>query len=114
MRFGGLLIVGLAALVTYWQNNDSGELLMLTVFAVVGVGLKLCGWNRWLVVAAFAISPMFEQSIRQTSVLTRGDLSAALTRPVVATLVAIVAFMIAAMIVVAIVRFVRTPSEAGA
>lgn len=113
MRVGGTVMIGLVALFTYWQNNEAAELLLLAGFAVVGIGLKLCGWNRWLAVAAFAISPVFEQTIRQAAVLGRGSLAYFADRPITVTLLAVVALMIAAMLVVAIVRFVRAPAEVG-
>lgn len=113
MRVGATVAIGIAALLTYWQNNEAVELLVLAAFAIVGIGLKLCGWNRWLAVAAFAISPVFEQTIRQAAVLGRGSLAFFVDRPVTLTLLAVVALLIVAMLVVAIVRFVRAPAEVG-
>ena len=112
MRAGGVVLIGLVALLIYWLNNDAADLIVLAAFAVVGVGLKLCGWNRWLLVTAFAISVPFEQTIRQAALLGRGSLAFSLERPATVVILSIVTVIVVAMIVVGIVRFVRTPAEA--
>ncbi len=114
MRIAGVVVVLLAGWITYRLNNDWTEIGLLAAAGLLGVAGKVCGWNRWLVIPALVIAPYFETTIRQAALIARGDLASHLTRPVVGVLVSVMAVMVAAMIVVAIVRFVRTPSEAGA
>lgn len=104
VRIAALVAIGLAAFISYRINNDVKDIVLLIIFGLLGLFARLSGWNRWLFMVAFAISPFLETNIRQVLILTRGEIAPALARPIAGSLAAIALIVIAGMLVAAIVR----------
>ena len=99
-------ILGAFALVftmagVYSVNNDVFDMWVVLGFGVVGWLMKKTGFEPGPLVLAFVLGPILEQSFRQSMLISGGDMTVFVTRPISGTFFAIIALFIIANIVTA-------------
>jgi putative tricarboxylic transport membrane protein len=92
----------------YSINNTITDIIIMNIFGVVGYLMKKVGYEGGPFILAFILGPMFENTLRQSLMMSRGDFSIFLTRPITLGLV------IAAFILLISPLFLRKRLELGA
>ena len=96
---------------TYSINNQTDDLIVMTVFGVVGyLGRKL-EFEMAPLILAFVLGPIFEQSLRQSLVISDGSFSIFMTRPISAGLIFISIFLLFVNLSKRFIRSRRTKLE---
>ena len=67
---------------TYSINNQTAELIVMTIFGVVGYLGKKFDFEMAPLILAFVLGPIFEQSFRQSLIISDGSFSIFITRPI--------------------------------
>jgi putative tricarboxylic transport membrane protein len=83
------LILVFCLIGTYSINNQKEELIIMTIFGVVGYLGKKFDYEMAPLILAFVLGPIFEQSLRQSLIISDGSFSIFITRPISAVLIAI-------------------------
>jgi len=82
-----LPIIVLLCLVGVFSVNASYvDLLTMAFFGIIGYVLKETGFKPAPLILALVIGPMIENSLRQSLLISGGDLSALILRPICLTL----------------------------
>ena len=90
---GGIILL-FAVIGIYSVNNSANDIFMLVVFTFVGVGLKLADYPLAPAVLAFVLGRPIEASLRQSLVISQGDATIFLTRPISVVLLSIALIVI--------------------
>ena len=90
----GAIIVLFSVIGIYSVNNSANDLFMLVVFTLVGVGLKLADYPLAPAILAFVLGRPIEASLRQSLVISQGDATIFLTRPISVVLLSIAMIVI--------------------
>lgn len=77
----------------YSINNTATDILIMNIFGVVGYLMKKLGYEGGPFILAFILGPMFENALRQSLMISKGDFSIFFTRPIALAFV-IVAFIV--------------------
>ena len=77
----------------YSINNTITDVIIMNIFGIVGYIMKKVGFEGGPFILAFILGPMFETTLRQSLMMSHGDFSIFLTRPISLILV-IVAFLV--------------------
>jgi putative tricarboxylic transport membrane protein len=88
------VILIFCAVGSYSMNNSLFDVYMMTVFGVVGFLMKRYGFEPAVLVLAFVIGPIMEQSLRQSLLLGDGSFAIFVTRPIAVVLLAAGALLI--------------------
>jgi len=80
------LIVLFCVVGVYSINNNVADVWLMLAFGLLGFLCRKFGFEVAPLVLALVLGPMLETSLRQSLVMSRGDLTTFLTRPVSATL----------------------------
>jgi putative tricarboxylic transport membrane protein len=109
IRIVAPLLLAACCLVS-WQVFDSAlsAIGLMLVFGLIGYGMIRCGFDRSLMFFAFALGTTFEENIRRSLLITRGDPTATFERPIAA------AFLMAGVLIFIVVRARRHRSRQGA
>jgi putative tricarboxylic transport membrane protein len=75
-------------------NNSYVDVLLVAVFGLVGYGLLKFGFEPAPLLLAFVLGPLMEENLRRSFLISRGDPSVFVTRPLSATLLAISAILL--------------------
>jgi TctA family transporter len=71
------IIAGIALLWACWfaysVNNLEWDVGVALVFGVFGIASKMYGWNRLVLLVGVFYSPLLEQSLRQSMLVSKGD-----------------------------------------
>ena len=78
----------------YSLNNNTFDVYMTAVFALIGYVLYKLNCEPAPLLLGFILGPMMEENLRRALLLSRGDWSAFVTRPLSASLLAAAALMI--------------------
>ena len=78
----------------YTLNNSTFDVYLTAIFAVVGYLFYKLGCEPAPLLLGFILGPMMEENLRRALLLSRGDWSAFVTRPLSAGLLAMAALMI--------------------
>jgi TctA family transporter len=73
MRLVAVITLLAAGYFAYTVNNSEWDVLIAALFGVFGVACKIYGWNRIVLLVGFAYSPLLEQSLRQSMLLSNGN-----------------------------------------
>ena len=90
-------IVLFCAIGVYSTNNNTWDIWMVAIFGVIGYLFIKLGAEPAPLLLGFILGPMMEENLRRALLLSRGDWSVFVTRPLSASLLA------AAMVLVVIV-----------
>jgi TctA family transporter len=74
-------ILMFCAIGAFGVNNASFDILLVAFFGVVGYGFAKIGCEPAPLILGFILGPLFEENLRRTLLLSRGDWSVFVTRP---------------------------------
>ena len=81
-------IVLFCAIGVYSTNNNVFDIWMVAIFGVIGYGFIKLGCEPAPLLLGFILGPMMEENLRRALLLSRGDWSVMITRPLSAGLLA--------------------------
>jgi TctA family transporter len=81
-------IVLFCAIGVYSTNNNVFDIWLVAIFGVVGYGFIKLGMEPAPLLLGFILGPMMEENLRRALLLSRGDWSVLVTRPLSASLLA--------------------------
>jgi TctA family transporter len=87
-------IVLFCAIGVYSTNNNTFDIWLVGLFGVIGYIFILLGCEPAPLLLGFILGPMMEENLRRALLLSRGDWSVLVTRPLSAGLLAGAAFLI--------------------
>ncbi len=82
-------IVLFCAIGVYSTNNNTFDIWMVAIFGVVGYTFIKMGCEPAPLLLGFILGPMMEENLRRAMLLSRGDWSVFVTRPLSASLLAV-------------------------
>jgi putative tricarboxylic transport membrane protein len=83
------LILVICLIGAYSLNNSTVELMIMVLCGIVGYLMNKYGYPAAPLVLALVLGPMFEESLRQTLIMSKGSLAIFFTHPISAVLVTI-------------------------
>jgi putative tricarboxylic transport membrane protein len=95
-------IVLFCAIGVYSTNNNTFDIWMVGIFGVVGYGFIKLGCEPAPLLLGFILGPMMEENLRRALLLSRGDWSVFVTRPLSASLLAAAALLLVIVLLPAI------------
>ncbi|MFM8623550.1 MAG: tripartite tricarboxylate transporter permease [Betaproteobacteria bacterium] len=87
-------IVLFCAIGVYSTNNNTWDVWMVAIFGVIGYAFIKLGCEPAPLLLGFILGPMMEENLRRALLLSRGDWSVFVTRPLSATLLAMAVLML--------------------
>jgi TctA family transporter len=78
----------------YSTNNNTWDICMVAIFGVIGYMFIKLGAEPAPLLLGFILGPMMEENLRRAMLLSRGDWSVFVTRPLSAGLLAAAALLI--------------------
>jgi putative tricarboxylic transport membrane protein len=75
----------------YSLNKNSGDVIIMIVFGVLGYIMRKFGYEEAPLIMAFILGPMFEAMLRRSLILSDGRLSIFLERPISAVILVLAA-----------------------
>jgi len=102
------IIVVLASIGTYSVSNNPWHVLMIAVFGLVGYVLVQCGCEPAPLLLGFVLGPLLEENLRRAMIISQGDPSVFVTRPISAVLLGLALTFL----LVAVLPAVRSKREA--
>ena len=107
-------IVLICSIGVYSMKNDVTDVSMMVIFGVIGYVLRKLQFELGPLLLAFVLGRILERSLRQALLISRGDISIFITKPISAFLLGIVALMILSSVIWAIYsRFKTKPPTPG-
>jgi putative tricarboxylic transport membrane protein len=73
----------------YGVNNNAADILLMLAFGVFGYLAEKFGYSLAPLVLAFVLGPLMETSLRQSLIISQGDFTVFVSRPISATLLAV-------------------------
>jgi len=95
-------IVLFCAIGVYSTNNNTFDIWMVAIFGVIGYGFIKLGVEPAPLLLGFILGPMMEENLRRALLLSRGDWSVLVTRPLSAGLLAAAALLLVVVMLPAI------------
>jgi len=92
------VIVLICSIGVYSMKNDVSDVMMMVLFGVVGYFFRKLQFELGPLLLAFVLGRILERSLRQSLLISRGDVSIFFARPISAVFLAVVALMILASI----------------
>ena len=96
----------------YSVSYNAVELVIMVVFGVVGYLMKKLGYEPAPLILAFVLSPMLENALRQSLIMSQGSFSIFVTRPISLVLLCLVSLVLATLLLPQAKRLV-TPEAVG-
>ena len=87
-------IVLFCAIGVYSENNNTFEIWMVAIFGVLGYVFHKLACEPAPLLLGLILGPMMEENLRRALLLSRGDWSVLVTRPLSATLLAVAAVLV--------------------
>ncbi|WP_137920029.1 tripartite tricarboxylate transporter permease [Hydrogenophaga sp. 2FB] len=87
-------IVLFCAIGVYSTNNNNFDIWMVALFGVIGYLFIKLGCEPAPLLLGFILGPMMEEYLRRALLISRGDWSVFVTRPISATLLAVAALLL--------------------
>src|SRR6187549_2747871 len=87
-------IVLFCAIGVYSTNNNTWDIWMVAIFGVIGYAFIKLGAEPAPLLLGFILGPMMEENLRRALLLSRGDWSVLVTRPLSAGLLAAAALLV--------------------
>jgi putative tricarboxylic transport membrane protein len=101
-------IVIICSIGVYSMKNDVSDVLMMVIFGVVGYLLRKFRFELGPLLLAFVLGRILERSLRQALLISKGDISIFIQKPISAFLLAIVALMILLSVAWALYRLFKS------
>jgi len=93
-RFLFPAIVTFCCIGTYSLNNNSFDVFMTALFAIIGYGFYKLGCEPAPLLLGYILGPMMEENLRRALLLSRGDWATFVSKPLSAGLLAAAALLI--------------------
>ncbi len=93
-RFLFPAIVLFCAIGVYSTNNNTFDIWLVAIFGVIGYWFIKIGAEPAPLLLGFILGPMMEENLRRALLLSRGDWSVFVTRPLSASLLAVAAILV--------------------
>lgn len=107
-------IVLICSIGVYSMKNDVTDVMMMVIFGVVGYVLRKLQFDLGPLLLAFVLGRILERSLRQALLISRGDISIFINKPISAVLLGIVGLMILISIFLALYsRFKARPARSA-
>jgi putative tricarboxylic transport membrane protein len=90
------LIVLFSIVGVYCSSNNVFDVYVMVAFGILGYLMRKVGYEPAPLVLAFVLGPMLENNLRKALILSQGDLSTFLTRPISATCLLLAAALLVA------------------
>jgi len=87
-------IVLFCAIGVYSTNNNTFDVWMVAAFGVIGYAFIKLGCEPAPLLLGFILGPMMEENLRRALLLSRGDWSVFVTRPLSGSLLAVAVLML--------------------
>jgi putative tricarboxylic transport membrane protein len=87
-------IVLFCAIGVYSTNNNTWDIWMVAIFGIIGYGFIKLGVEPAPLLLGFILGPMMEENLRRALLLSRGDWSVLVTRPLSAVLLAMAVLLL--------------------
>jgi TctA family transporter len=87
-------IVLFCAVGVYSTNNNTFDIWMVAIFGVVGYAFIKLGAEPAPLLLGFILGPMMEEYLRRALLLSRGDWTVFVTRPLSASLLAVAVLLL--------------------
>jgi len=100
LMFPAILIF--CAVGAYGMNMSYVDVLVMAAFGLVGFGLRKIGFELAPLILGFVLGPMMEENLRRAMLISRGDATVLLTRPISATFLLIAAVLLLMLILPAV------------
>lgn len=97
-------IVLFCAIGVFSTNNNSFDIWMVALFGLVGYAFIKLGCEPAPLLLGFILGPMMEENLRRAMLLSRGDWSVFVTRPISASLLAVAALLLLVILLPSIKR----------
>ena len=78
----------------YSVNNNIYEVIIMILFGIVGYLMKKFAYEGAPLILAFVLSPLLENALRQSLIMSGGDFSIFFTRPISLFLIAVAIFLL--------------------
>jgi putative tricarboxylic transport membrane protein len=88
------LIVLFSIVGVYCSSNNVFDVAVMVVFGILGYLMRKFGYEPSPLVLAFVLGPLLENNLRKALILSQGDLSTFLTRPISAGCLVIAAVLL--------------------
>jgi putative tricarboxylic transport membrane protein len=95
-------IVMFCAIGVYSTNNNTFDVWMVALFGVIGYAFLKLGCEPAPLLLGFILGPMMEEYLRRALLLSRGDWSVFVTRPLSAGLLAVAVLMLVVVLLPAV------------
>ena len=79
----------------YSVNNSPFDVVMVMVFGALGYAMRLLDFQPAPLLLGFVLGPLMEENLRRTLLISRGDFTVFLDRPISATIIAITVALLA-------------------
>jgi len=99
------LIVLVCVIGSFSLNNNSVDVILMLIFGLVGYLMKKFEYEPAPLVLAFVIGPMFEKALRQSLIMSGGNMSIFFSRPI--SLILIVLVLLTVLSHIATIMFKR-------
>jgi putative tricarboxylic transport membrane protein len=95
---------------TYSINNNLDDIFITATFGFIGYMFTRLGLEAAPLMLGFILGPMLEENFRRALLISRGDFSAFVTRPISGTLLAVIAIFITWQVVKFFLQARRAPA----
>ncbi len=101
-------IVLICAIGVYSMKNNIDDVVMMVLFGVVGYVLRKLQFELGPILLAFVLGRILERSLRQALLISRGDISIFVTKPISAALLGIAVAMVLGTVCVSLYRYLAS------
>jgi putative tricarboxylic transport membrane protein len=84
---------------SYTVNSNIFDMVLMIVFGIVGYLMKKFGYDGAPLILALILSPLMENALRQSLILSHGSLSIFFTRPIALVLVGVAMLSLASQLI---------------
>jgi len=92
-------IICLICLGVYSINYSVFDIGLVLAFGVLGVGMRLTGFDPAPLIVGFVLGPMMEENLRRAMLVGRGDPMFFITRPISAALLGVIVLLLLWMVI---------------
>ena len=113
MRLVAVLAIAAAGFYAFDLSRSVWDVGALLVFGAFGVACKAFGWNRLVLILAFAYGALLEQTFRRSMLLSQGDPAVFFQRPISGLLLLLAVAIVVVAAALSMWRMVRRRQRGG-
>ncbi|HEX2257837.1 MAG TPA: tripartite tricarboxylate transporter permease, partial [Afifellaceae bacterium] len=91
-------VIVFIAIGVYSINNSAFDVAMAMLFGIVGYGMRLLGFSPAPLLLGLVLGPLMESNLRRSLIISRGDLTVFIERPISAACLGVALLLIAALV----------------